>query len=111
LEKGVAEANEAIRIDPSLGEPHASIGFVRMFWEWRFADAEAEFKQAIELSPNYATAHQWYAINFAAAARKDSAMAEIDRALELEPASVAINSDRCQILYFAHRSDDGNSTM
>jgi tetratricopeptide (TPR) repeat protein len=104
--KTEAEANDAIRIDPSLGEPHAAIGFVRMFWEWKFADAAAEFKRAIELSPNYATAHQWYAMNFAISARKNSALAEIDQALAIEPASVSINSDRCQILYFMHRYED-----
>jgi DNA-binding winged helix-turn-helix (wHTH) protein/Tfp pilus assembly protein PilF len=104
-----AEANEAVRIDPSLGEPHAAIGFVRMFWEWRFAAAEAEYKRAIDLSPNYAPAHQWYAMNFAVSARKNAALAEIDQALTLEPASVSINSDRCLILYFMHRYEDATA--
>jgi DNA-binding winged helix-turn-helix (wHTH) protein/Flp pilus assembly protein TadD len=100
------QAREAIRLDPGLGEPHATIGFIRMFWDWNFADAETELKTAIELSPNYPTAHQWYAMNLAINGRKDAALWEIERALSLEPSSLSINSDRCQMLYFVHRQDE-----
>jgi serine/threonine-protein kinase len=102
------EANEAIRLDGNFGEPHASIGFVRMFWQWDFARAEAEFKRAIDLSPDYATAHQWLAINYAISAQKDAALWEIDYAWRLEPGSLSINSDRCQLFYFSRRYDEGS---
>ena len=103
--KAEAAANEATRLDASLGQPHATIGFVRMFWEWKLKEAEPYFKQAIALSPDYATAHQWYAINLAARAQGSGALAEMKRALELEPDSLAINADMCQVLYFSRKYD------
>lgn len=98
-------ANEAIRLDPSLGEPHATIAFVRTFWDWNLREAEPHFKQAIALNPNYATAHQWFALNLAARTQMGAALAEMQRALELEPNSVAINADMCQLLYFSRKYD------
>lgn len=103
--KAEAAADEAIRLDPSLGQPHATIGFVRTFWEWRLREAEPFFKRSIALDPDYATAHQWYAINLAARGIGGSGLAEMKRALEIEPASLAINADLCQILYFARKYD------
>ena len=98
--KAEAAANEAIRLDPNLGQPHATIGFIRTFWEWRLRDAESNFKRAIVLNPDYPTAHQWYSINLAARGVVGSGLAEMKRALELEPGSPAINADMCQMLYF-----------
>jgi DNA-binding winged helix-turn-helix (wHTH) protein/lipopolysaccharide biosynthesis regulator YciM len=104
-----SQANAAIEIDSTLGEPHAAIGFVRTFWEWKLAEAESEFKQAVALSPNYATAHEWYSLNLAARDKKDAALAEIKRAFELEPDSLAVNADLCQVLYFARRYDEAEA--
>lgn len=100
-----AEAREAIRLDPAKGEPYATLGFVRMFWEWRVADAEVEFKQAVSLSPNYATGRQWYAVNLIAQGRGDAALVEIERAAALDPLSVPIRVDRCRILYFTEKTE------
>ncbi len=104
--KAEATAREAIRLDETLGQPYATIGFVRAFWEWRLDEAEASFKRAIELSPNYATAHQWYASLLSATARTDAAYAEMRMALALEPDSTSINVDLCQTLYFLRRYDE-----
>jgi DNA-binding winged helix-turn-helix (wHTH) protein/Tfp pilus assembly protein PilF len=104
--KAEATAREAIRLDPSLGEPHATIGFVRTFWEWRLNDAEEHFRQAVELSPNYATGHQWYAFNLMFQDQRGSSLAEIKRAIELEPGSAALHADHCQLLYFSVKFDD-----
>jgi DNA-binding winged helix-turn-helix (wHTH) protein/Tfp pilus assembly protein PilF len=103
--KAESEANEALRLNPNLGEPHATLGFIRMFWEWKLYEAEKEFKQAVRLSPNYATAHQWFALNLAATGHTDGALTEMTRALELEPNSVPINADLCQMLYFKRKYD------
>lgn len=103
--KAEREAREAMRLDASLGEPHASVGFVRMFWEWDLTSAQAELKQAVHLSPTYATGHQWYALSLSAKGQNDAAMLEIQQALVLDPGSVPINTDYCQILYFADRFD------
>lgn len=101
--KAEAEALEAIRLDPASGEPYATIGFVKTFWEWRVADAEPEFKKAIALAPGYATARHWYALNLAAAGRGDASIVEIQRAATLDPGSALINTDHCRLLYFAGR--------
>jgi len=103
--KAETEANEAMRLDPGLGQPHATIGFVRMFWEWKLGDAERHFQRAIGLSPDYATAHQWYALNLAAMARGGDALASMKRALDIDPGSVAINADLCQVLNFSRKYD------
>lgn len=103
--KAEAMANKAIEIDDALAEPHATLGFIRMFWQWNWADAETEFKRAIELNPGYATAHQWYAIWLASQANGQGAMTEMHKALELDPSSLPIKADLAQMFYFAHEYD------
>ena len=100
-----AVANEAMRLDPLLGQPYATIGFIRMYWEQKLEEAEQYFKKAVLLDPNYATGHHWYALNLIARRSGGSALAEIKRALEIEPDSSAINADLCQILYFSRKYD------
>jgi DNA-binding winged helix-turn-helix (wHTH) protein/Tfp pilus assembly protein PilF len=104
--KAETEATEALRIDPALGQPHATIGFARMFWEWRLGEANAEFKKAVDLSPNYATGHQWFSVNLSARGNYDGALSEMKRALELEPDSISIGADLCQAFYFAGKYDE-----
>src|SRR5207302_11488823 len=99
--KAESEAANAIRLDPNLGEPHAALGFVRMFWQWNLGDAETEFKTAVTLSPNYATGHQWYAADLLATRRFGDGLAEMTKALEIEPDSPSISADMCQALYFS----------
>lgn len=84
-------AERAIALDGSLAEPHATLGTVnRQLWEW--AEAEREFKRAIELNPNYATAYHWYSIMLLGLGRKDEALAMIQRAHELDPMSSIITA-------------------
>lgn len=99
-------ADKALEIDSKLAEPHATLGFIRSFWEWKRNDAESEFKLALKLNPNYATAHQWYAIHLEATGRVPEAESEMKRALELEPNSPVMNADMGQILYFDRRYDE-----
>ena len=86
-----AAALKALELDESLAEPHATLGTVLLEHEWNFAEAEKEFKRAIELNPNYATAHHWYSEYLLAMGRNDEALAEIKRAQELDPLSLIIN--------------------
>lgn len=102
-------ANRAIALDPNLGEPYASVGFVELFWKWNPAEAERHFKKSIALNPENATARQWYAIKLAIDGQFNESLAEINRALELEPQSVAMNADLCQILYFVQRYDEAET--
>ena len=101
-----ALAKKALDIDKNLGEAHATLGFIRTFWEWDWKGGEREFRQAIELSPDYATAHQWYAVHLAVNSRLIEAEVEMRRALELDQKSPAINADLGQILYFERKYDE-----
>ena len=103
--KGEELAQKAIELDPTLAEPHASLGFIDMFHEWNWAAAETEFKRAIELDAGYATAHQWYSILLQTEERFDEAKSEIDRALECDPVSLPINSDMAEFYFYTRQYD------
>jgi DNA-binding winged helix-turn-helix (wHTH) protein/TolB-like protein len=94
-------AREALRLDETLAEPHATLGFLQMFFQWKWQDAGKEFQRALELNPHYATAHQWYAIYHACEGRMDEAVARMKQAVELDPLSPAINADMGQMYFFA----------
>lgn len=96
-------AQRALELDPTLAEAHASLGLMAMNYDWDWAAAEREFKRAIKLNPNYATAHQWYASYLAAQGRSDDAIAEIERARQLDPLSSVINTYAGEILVFSGR--------
>jgi DNA-binding winged helix-turn-helix (wHTH) protein/tetratricopeptide (TPR) repeat protein len=89
------EAKEAItkalELDNELGEVHASLGFFRFLYDWDFAGAESEFLRALELSPNYAEAHHWYAVYLANVGRHEEAFREAELAVERDPLSLLMN--------------------
>jgi TolB-like protein len=90
--KSNAAARHALQLDSTLAHPHAVLGSNEMQHDWDFAGGEAEFKKAIELDPNDATAHQWYAesiSNFPS--REQEALLEINRAHQLDPLSPIIS--------------------
>jgi len=97
---------KALQLDDTLAEAHASLGFVMLLYDWNPAQAEKEFRRAIELDPNYPTAHHWYAYDLAAMNRSDEAVAEIRRAVELDPLSSIVNTDAGQILFLMRRNDE-----
>jgi serine/threonine-protein kinase len=101
-----AAAKQALAIDESIAEAHASLAFVDYRYDWKWQESEEQFKQAIKLNPNYATAHQWYSAFLAASGRHNEAVAEIRRARELEPFSLTIYSDLVRHLYYARRYDE-----
>jgi tetratricopeptide (TPR) repeat protein len=96
----------ALNLDDSLADAHTSLAFVEMHYEWKFREAEEEFKRAIALDPSYSTAHQWYAIDLVALGRMDEAVAELKRARETDPLSAIINTDLAEMMYWARRSDE-----
>jgi tetratricopeptide (TPR) repeat protein len=89
--KARAAALKAIELDAALAEGHNALAAVKDNYEWKFDEAEAEWKKAIELNPNYATAHQWYGEHLLMMGRYTSALAELKRAQELDPLSLIIN--------------------
>lgn len=82
-------ARRALELDNSLAEAHTALAFT-FYQEWKYEDAEREFKLAISLNPRYATAYQWYNIMLARTGRIDEAAAVIAKALELDPVSPVI---------------------
>jgi TolB-like protein/Tfp pilus assembly protein PilF len=89
--KARAAATKAIEIDPTLAEGHNAMASVLHNYDWKFAEAETEWKKALELNPNYATAHQWYSEYLANMGRSAEALSEMRRAHELDPLSLIIN--------------------
>jgi TolB-like protein len=99
-------ANKTLLLDPTLAEPHTTLGLALLQFDFDFAGAEREYKRAIELNPSYATAHQWYGEMLTCTGRFEEAAAELRRALELEPLSLPINWDYGRFLYNSRRFDE-----
>jgi TolB-like protein/Tfp pilus assembly protein PilF len=99
LARGAAE--KAIDLDPQLARGHASLAYVYYMWDWKWQAADQEFKKALELDPNYSTAHHWYGQFLASRGRSVEALAEIDQATELDPQSLIVWTARAYLLYFA----------
>jgi DNA-binding winged helix-turn-helix (wHTH) protein/TolB-like protein/Tfp pilus assembly protein PilF len=106
LPKALRAAQHALEIDPTLAEAHASLGFIKMHYQWDWAGGEREFRRAIELNPGYATAHHWYSYELTALRRFDEAVYEIREAQKADPVSLIINTDVAEILMFAGRTDE-----
>ncbi len=100
-----AAALRALQLDDSLGEAHALLADVMYHYDWDWPAAEARFKRAIELNPNYATAHQWYAVFLDLSGRIEEAGVEIEHARALDPLSLAINTDAAGHYYYARQYD------
>ena len=107
MPKAKESALKALSLDNTVAEAHASLAHVVMNYDWDWATAEKEFKRSIELKPDYATAHQWYAIHYLTATnRLEEAIQEMKRALELEPVSLVMNTFMGATLYYAGRYDE-----
>ena len=105
MPKARAAALKALAIDPKLAEAHTSLAVIAQDYDWDWATAEQEYRIAIGLDPNYATAHQWYGEFLALQGRFDEGLAEIERARQLDPLSLIVASDRAVILYYARQYD------
>ena len=96
-----------MELDDSLAAPHATLGMYLIQYEWDRAGGEREYRCAIELDPNYATAHQWFATDvYAAAKRFYEALAELRRAEELDPLSPIIGTNLGDTFVNARRYDE-----
>jgi len=104
--KAKAAATRALALDDSLGEAHISLAFALQNFDWNWKDAGSEFRRGIELSPGYATGHQWYAWYLTAVQRNTEAIDEIKKAESLDPLSLIIGADLAEELLIAHRYDE-----
>jgi serine/threonine protein kinase/tetratricopeptide (TPR) repeat protein len=101
MPKAKDAALKALQLDSSLAEAHASLATVKMSYEWDYIAAENEFARAIELNPNYATAHHWYAHYLVIKQRFPEALIEIQKAHDLDPYSLVINGFWGLALYYS----------
>jgi TolB-like protein/DNA-binding winged helix-turn-helix (wHTH) protein/Tfp pilus assembly protein PilF len=98
-------ALRALELDGNLAEAHTALALIVQNYDYDWQTAEKEYRRAIELNPNYATAHHWYAEHLALLGRFDEALRESERARELDPLSLIIAVDNGQILYFSRQYD------
>ena len=101
-----AAAERAVELDDDLAEAHTSLAAVMTDYDWDWKGADREYSRAIELNPNYVTAHSWYAEQLSRMGRHDEAVAEARLARELDPLSLASSMIVAWILYFARRYDE-----
>src|ERR1700687_4301485 len=106
MPKAREAAVTALQLDESLAEAHTSLAFVKMQYEWDWPGSEKEFKRALELNPNYSTAHQWYAIWLMARGEPAAALEEERLAQQADPLSMIIKADTVQLLVYARRYDE-----
>jgi serine/threonine-protein kinase len=105
FERAKMYASKAIALDDSLAEAHASLAWSLFIYDWDWAGAGREFRRSIDLNPEYATAHQWYAFLLASEGRSDEALVEAHTATELDPASVSVRRSLAHGYYYARRFD------
>jgi TolB-like protein/Flp pilus assembly protein TadD len=104
--KAKANALKALALDKNLAEAHVSLGYSALVYDWNYPEAETEFKKAIELRPDYATAHQYYAYYLTAVGKLDQAIAERQRAVQIEPKSPLLNTALGEAYFEARRFRD-----
>ncbi|HEV2177511.1 MAG TPA: protein kinase, partial [Terriglobia bacterium] len=100
-------ATKALEIDPTLAEVHTSLGMAKFWFDWDWPAADREFKRAVELNPDYAVGHYWYGVYLGAMDRHTEAIAENQRARDLEPFSLIINAYLGMLMYNTGQHDQG----
>src|SRR5438445_1592553 len=103
ISEAKAAALRAMQLDPTLGEAHVALGHIKLWLDWDWPAAEAEFKRGIDLDPNSALAHNEYAMYLAAAGRVGDSLAELTRARELDSGSPIVNTNLGWSLLYARR--------
>ena len=104
--RAFAAAKKAVELDDQSSAAHASLAFVLFYGRWDVANAELEFRRAIDLDPSNAVAHHWYANYLMTVRRLPESLAEIERAQTLDPASTSILADKGNILFQSGRRDE-----
>jgi TolB-like protein/DNA-binding winged helix-turn-helix (wHTH) protein/Tfp pilus assembly protein PilF len=105
MPKAREAALRALEIHDDLPEAHVALALILENFDWDWNTAEKEYRRAIELNPNYATAHQWYAEFLMWQGRFDEALRESESARSLDPLSLIIGTDRGAIFYFSRQYD------
>ena len=103
MDRARYNAQQALDIDYSLPEAHASMGVIKLKYDWDWPQAEQEFKLALALNPEYAPAHYWYSQLLVVLGRFDEAIRESERARDLDPYSPLAAMNYGRAFYFARR--------
>jgi TolB-like protein/DNA-binding winged helix-turn-helix (wHTH) protein/Tfp pilus assembly protein PilF len=103
--KAKAAALKAVQLDDNLAEAHTSLALIAQNYDWDWKTSEEQYLRAIELDPNYATAHHWYAELLVMLGRFDEAFPEIERARRLDPVSLIVAADYAVFLHYARKDD------
>ena len=111
IPRAKAAAVQAIEIDPQVGEAHVSLGYGFHYHDWNWKAAEREFRLGLELSPNYATGHQWFAMLLASFGRFDEALLEAETSKRLDPLSPVLSTAVSDVLYLARRYPESNDYL
>jgi TolB-like protein/DNA-binding winged helix-turn-helix (wHTH) protein/Tfp pilus assembly protein PilF len=105
IPKARAAVRRALELDDQLPEAHSALAVIAQNYDWDWSTAEKEYRRAIQLNPNYATGHHWYAECLALQGRFGEAFPEIENARELDPLSLIIATDYGALLYFSRQYD------
>jgi TolB-like protein/predicted Zn-dependent protease len=96
---------KALSLEPNLAEAHTSLGLIKFQYDWDWQGAEEELREAVSINPSYAAAHHFFADYLKAMGRFDEALSEIEKAQELDPLSLAINTGVGHVLYLSRQYD------
>jgi len=103
--KAKEAVGKALALDSQLTEAHTSLGLIRFQYDWDWKEAEREFMEAININPNYAPTHHFFADYLKVMGRFDEALTEIEKAQDLDPLSLAINTGAGHVLYLSRQYD------
>src|SRR5260370_31585959 len=103
LPKAKAAAEKALQLDEGSAEAHTARANIRQLYEWDWQGAATEFQHAIELNPNYSTAHRWYGVYLCQLGRFDECLAETAQAHALDPSDLTASVDVGARLHWARR--------
>ncbi|HEY6803494.1 MAG TPA: protein kinase [Pyrinomonadaceae bacterium] len=109
--KAKAAAAMALEIDPHLAEVHASLVFIKSWFDWDWAGAEVEAKLALDIDPNSASANRAYAHLLSATGRHQEAIIKGARARELDPLALITRALEGQYLYYAGKDDAATARL
>jgi tetratricopeptide (TPR) repeat protein len=101
--KALDAARRAVQLDDASADAHNSLAFVSFYWNWDAAQADREFRRAIQLNPNYVLAHHWRANFLMTVGRLPEALDEIEEARKLDPTSNATLADKGLLLFRMRR--------
>jgi TolB-like protein len=106
LTRGKAAAAKALQLDDALASAHYALATAHTWYDWNWAGAEREFRRALELNPNDSLGRNWYGGYLSLLGRHDEAIAQHERAQQLDPPSLIVNANLTRALYWARRYDE-----